>query len=311
MNRISLFIVAFFSLNVAKSQLVKTITNENRPKTERLSLIFNPFDFKTKLGISFGPSADFKYRPLKRLQLEGYIYSGLYFNDYRFKKEGTNEFKKMGGLEFNTTAAFVWRSKARIRGEKEGKIIVARESRKTVFYETEITRYLPYDFNTSIERTIRGGIYSEQYPTTNNLIGSTGIRIGLGKHNYQYADVTIAGIQYVQYRSWGYSIDFTYGQISHLDKTALDPDGTDELPYGIIFSFERHERSNKTETYSGWRNFDLYFDFGTRPGANGFVQVRIGFPLLRLSKINLQPENATYKLRKTPERKLGRFFKGL
>lgn len=307
MKRISIFLFLFSitsSLVIGQDKVNYTIIN-NHAQISKLKLSLYPIDVRMMKGLNMGFGAQLSMRPTTRLGVVADAYNMLYFNPYRFNDNGnnTNGFKRMGGISANVIGEFIWRRKgAVIIGDKTTeKFYLSKEVETSGLVTTQTVKYIPFQFNTLIERTLRGGVIYDNFPIDNNTLSAISFAFGLGKKKAKGAILGFNNGNFLQ-SSWiGYSFDILVGFPNYLDAVAA---GGSNI--GLRLVLERHQVFTKKKDLRGF-SMDYQVEFAIKPGGIGFMSVRLGLPVFKSGIIST--EGVEYKEQKAPKKKLAKFFR--
>lgn len=279
----------------------KVISNDARIPKMQLFLI--PIDVKSQDGLNAGFGGQLDLRPIQRLGLRAQATSSAYANPYRTEYIGTdpNGFKSMGGLSMNVVGEFNWRKKGlRFKDGKDGKFLLERSV--SGLYES--TKYIPYRFNILVERSLRFGLYYDNFAIVNNTNSTTALSFGIGKRRHRRAELDFGDRTDFQSTTVGWSFDVLYGTASYASDTVSAGD-----PFGARLVFERNQIFSKRPGLRGFK-FNYQLEFGFRPGNTPpYVSMRLGIPLFTIKGPYI--EGVNYKDVKSPKKLLGKFFRAI
>lgn len=256
----------------------KVVSNDAKPPRLQMHLI--PLSVTGQNGAHMGWGAMATARPINRVRIQALATSNMYFNDYRFNYDGPNPngFKSLGGLNFDATAEYIWRRKGvylNDEGKKKRKIgpkkfLLSRE----VSGQVETTKFIKYRYNILIERSLRAGLYFDDFSFDDNTRNATAISAGIGKRYTARAELDFNGLVMSQAHSWGWAIDVLIGFADY----TVPPDTT--RPYGGRFILERNVIFSRHKGLGFQYNYNLQLEAGFQPGgAAPYLTMRLGIPL--------------------------------
>lgn len=243
---------------------------ENTPYTHKLNVGIIPLDFVLVNGTPLlGSAVSAQFRLIPRVIVEANASSALFMKDNR-EDIVVSGLKKMGGLNLRGGGAFVWRRAGNNWVAKKGDTtpIPSRFSLKGTSdalysYET----YINFPYNRMVERTLRGGGFFFDFPTSDGASQSAGVYAGIGKLSTTAATLDLEGYG-EKHRSttFGYHLDLLFG------KTQLH-DGTSEAGVGVLFGFDM--------TYvGGLFPLSTTLELGALPGSGSYVGLKFAGSIL-------------------------------
>lgn len=305
-----LFVVIsfFFSLPTAFSQLeerYKIISNE--AEVPKFELTVNPFDFMSMKGICMGAGVNIKMRPISRIGVDARFRSMLYTNPYRQDYDGTDEdksrFKSMGGINTSVVGEFIWRKKGLLMPNR--KFLLSRSTETTGYNRTTTnTKYIPIKHNELVERTLRGGLLYDNFPTDDNTLSAASFAFGVGKRNTNTVQVDVNGQPSKQSNYFQYIFELMIGVPQYADPSIVDENYT----AGFRFIMERQWKAKNAKEVRGWKNLDITLEVGSRPGAITSFAMTVGIPAMSIGN-NPVREGMKYKEIKEPKRFIGKFLR--
>lgn len=269
----------------------------------KMQLFLIPIDVKMQDGLNAGFGGQLDFRPIQRLGLRAQAVSSAYANPYRFDYEGTdpNGFKNMGGLSLNVVGEFNWRKKGlRYKDGAGGKFLLER----SVSGKYETTKYLPYRFNILMERSLRFGVYYDNFAIINNTASTTAMSFGIGKRRHRRAELDFGDRTDFQHSMIAWSFDVLYGTASYESDTVAGGD-----PFGARLVLERNQIFSKRPGLRGF-NYNFQMEFGFRPGNTPpYMSMRLGLPLFTVKGRYI--DEVEYKEIRKPKKALGKFFRAI
>jgi hypothetical protein len=296
-----ILLAASSSSGFAQEISYKVISNDARIPKMQLFLI--PIDVKAQDGLNAGLGGQFDFRPIQRLGLRAQATSSVYANPYRSDYEDIdpNGFKKMGGLSLNVVGEFNWRKKGlSYKDGKDGKFLL--EHSVSGRYET--TKYIPYRFNILMERSLRAGIYYDNFAIVNNTSSTTALSFGIGKKWHRRAELDFGDRTDFQSNTTSWSFDVLYGTATYESDSVKAGD-----PFGARMVLERNQIFSKRPGLRGFK-YNYQLEVGFRPGNTPpYISMRLGFPLFTVQGSYI--DDVEYKQIKRPRKLLGKFFRAI
>ena len=278
---------------------------ENRPRSPFLELHVSPLEAR---GANMGPGINGKVRVHSRLLTEVNAFSAMYLNNYKSNYDGNSPdaFKKSGGIYLDASANFVWRkSKIKVEGQSE-KFILDSKTTQSYYTQTTETKYLPFQYNTTIERFLKVGGYYDVYPLDYNTLSGAGLVFGLHSSTNKYATVKIGEHELTNRREIKKGLNVFLGNpVYEVDSLSNGSPIGLSLFMGTVIG--KSNSSNKRILQS----FDFNIELGVRPGGVGFLGFRLGFPILRFGNQYLTPKDTEFKEIGTPNSKMRRWTLGV
>ncbi|UTW65820.1 hypothetical protein KFE94_14325 [bacterium SCSIO 12643] len=278
---------------------------ENRPQANLLELYVNPLDGK---GANMGPGVTSRLRLNSRMMVEGNLMSAMYLNNYRSKYDGStpDSFKNMGGIYFDATFNYAWRKKkVKLEGQNE-RFVLDRKYTPTVSGSETQTKYLDFQYNTVIERFIKVGGYYDNYPLDHNTLSGAGLVLGLFSNTSKSATIQVEDCTLKSRFDLRKGLNIFIGVPSYIDDTKANGSN---IGFSITMG-STVMRSNSVKNRI-LQSYNVDFELGVKPGGVGFLGFKIGFPILRIGRLNLTPDNAEFKQIPIPKSKIKRWTLGV
>lgn len=255
----------------------KVVSNDARPPRLQAHLI--PISVAAQNGVGLGWGAMVTMRPINRIRIQSLATTNMYLNDYRMNYDGPNPngFKSLGGLNFDATAEYIWRRKGAViveggKGKRKigpKKFILSKTSSGGV----ETTKYINYKYNILIERSLRAGLFFDDFSFDGNTNNATALSAGIGKRYSTRAELDFNGMVMSQSHSWGWAIDVMVGFADY----DVKPDTTQN--YGARFILERNQVFSRHKGLF-LHSYNLQLEAGFQPGnAPPYLAMRLGIPL--------------------------------
>jgi hypothetical protein len=285
-----------------KSQTISYKVIENKPYKSVLEVGIVPLDLVMLDGNPMiGPGLDVKFRPLKNVHVFAGVGNGLYSNAIDDKSAVTG-IKKSGGLFFDANAEFVWYRKgvnfkdpANEAENMKYKLIM----KSTTSGNISTTTSLLFPFNRSVERSIRGGFMTYNFPwdmDDNEVSSLTGPFAGISKRTYKYAEVEAEGYgNKKRSEMYGYYFDLLFGSANYFDPALSNKAGT-----GFRFGIEYY-------TVGGLMPVGVVLEMGSMPQTGGYLRAKYIFSL----EYGKHSYEGDYVMRKKAKRKLPAIIQAL
>ncbi len=274
MKHLKLFVLASlllpFCSQILSAQDVSYKVIENTPYTHTLHVGIVPLDFLMINGTPLlGSALTAQFRPIPRVIVEANASSALFMKDNR-EDIVVSGLKKIGGLNLKGGGAFVWRRQGNNRIREKGSTtpIAGRFSLKAETKGTQsVETYILFPYNRMVERSVRGGAFYYDFPTSDGASTSAGVYAGIGKLSTTAATLDVNGFG-EKHRSttFGYHLDLLFGKTQYHD-------ATEEAGVGFLFGFDMLY-------VGGLLPISTTLELGSLPGKGSYVGLKFAGSIL-------------------------------